>query len=197
MSSRQLTQREPRGFVLDARFAAITGNHALHGAPDGADANPEGDPLQEARNRGFEEGEQQAAEKFELRLAEVKQQFAALERAFTRAGEQDADQLREKLRQIVAALCETAIAPLALDHEALAKRIEAAAALLMRANDDRRIRINPLDLELVAGLVSDDLVLEADPNVERGSLRIETANGGVEDGPEVWHRAIREALGEC
>ena len=45
--------------------------------------------------------------------------------------------------------------------------------------------------------VSDSLDLRADASVERGGLRVETEDGGVEDGPEQWRRAIEEALGSC
>jgi flagellar assembly protein FliH len=33
--------------------------------------------------------------------------------------------------------------------------------------------------------------------LERGALRVEAANGGVEDGPAQWRQAIAEALALC
>jgi flagellar assembly protein FliH len=41
------------------------------------------------------------------------------------------------------------------------------------------------------------LTVEADPSVERGGLRIETTDGGIEDGPSHWRRALAEAFGQC
>ena len=41
------------------------------------------------------------------------------------------------------------------------------------------------------------LAVEPDPALERGSLRFETASGGVEDGPAHWRRAIAEAIAGC
>ena len=95
------------------------------------------------------------------------------------------------------ALCEDAVLPLALDTEGLARRVEAAAALLQRKTDERVIRIHPTDLALVQPLVDSALTLLPDPSIERGGLRIDTEDGGVEDGPGQWRQAIAEALSQC
>lgn len=196
MSSRPLTRSAPRKFAPDARFAVAAKEfQALPG--DAASESGEEDPLQVAWQSGFVEGEQQASRLLDEQLQELRARFEGLGDAFARLSEQHADALREKLREVVIALCEEAITPFALDHDALARRIEKAAAMTMRASDDCRIKINPDDLELVADLVDRSLVLEPDPNLARGALRIETAQGGIEDGPESWQRVIREALSEC
>lgn len=197
MSSGFLSAVISRGFVPDARFAHDACSDQAGCSPPLSDSVPRDDPLKDAWHSGFSEGEAQAREKFETELGALKQQYAAIDRAFTRLGEADQDLLNEKLRETVVALCEAAIEPLALDREGLARRVEKAAAMLARATDERRVRIHPEDLELVADLVDPALRLEADASLERGALRLETENGGVEDGPQVWGRAIREALGQC
>ena len=73
----------------------------------------------------------------------------------------------------------------------------AAAALLQRKTDERVIRIHPTDLALVQPLVDPALTLLPDPSIERGGLRIDTEDGGVEDGPGQWRQAIAEALSQC
>ena len=50
---------------------------------------------------------------------------------------------------------------------------------------------------LVSPQFSMDWQIVPDSTLERGSLRVESANGGVEDGPAVWRRAIGEALHQC
>ena len=69
--------------------------------------------------------------------------------------------------------------------------------MLARADDDRVIRLHPDDMALVAPRLAPDWGVEPDPALERGSLRVETASGGVEDGPATWRRAIAEALHQC
>ena len=92
---------------------------------------------------------------------------------------------------------EAAIAPLALDRKALTARVTRAAAMLARADDDKVLRLHPEDLSLVAANLPEGLETLADPTLERGALRLETASGGVEDGPAHWRRAIAEALNPC
>ena len=108
-----------------------------------------------------------------------------------------AEQLRQRLRDTVAALCESAIAPLALDEEALIHRIERAVALFSRADDERVIRLHPEDIALLSPRFAADWQVVPDPSLERGALRVESQGGGVEDGPELWRRAIAEALHQC
>ena len=97
----------------------------------------------------------------------------------------------------VNALCEAAIAPMMLDKTALAARVVRAAGMLARADDERVLRLHPDDLKLVGKRLPEGLDVVPDPALERGALRVETANGGVEDGPAHWRAAIAEALGQC
>jgi flagellar assembly protein FliH len=87
--------------------------------------------------------------------------------------------------------------PLAIDPVGLAARIEAAVGLLRRSQDERRVLLNPEDLALVQARLPDGLVVEPDASVERGALRIETTDGGIEDGPSQWRRILAEAFREC
>lgn len=181
------------GFARDSRFAALTaGTSQKHG-----ETPHEPDPVAEAYERGYREGAERAAE--EARRAEQQrdQARAAIELAFGRLDEADAVQLTERLRQTVLALCESAVLPLAIDPDGLAKRVERAVSMLQRAQDERIVRLNPEDLALVSQRLSPTLQVEPDPSVERGGLRIETADGGIEDGPSHWRRYLAEAFREC
>lgn len=191
MSSRSLMFMEPRGFAADHRFMA-------RGAWSDADlSEPPVDPLEEAFARGLAEGEELAAEEYRSQLAEVQARFAGLERGLAELAVHEGELLRSRLTEMVAALCEDTLRPLALDREALVMRVERAAAMLSRAQDQRVVRLNPADCELLRPVVGDRLALAPDPSLARGALRIETEDGGIEDGPEVWAREIREALGLC
>ncbi len=88
-------------------------------------------------------------------------------------------------------------APLAIDQGALLARIDKAVAMLSRSYDERTIRLNPEDLSMLSDRLSADWTVVADASLARGSLRVESIEGGIDDGPESWRRAIAEALGPC
>jgi flagellar assembly protein FliH len=194
MSSLPLAQlgRLPR-FSRDGRFAAL-----FH-PPAAGPAEPAAalDPLADAYQRGCLDGAAAAAE--DARRAELERdaQRSAIELAFAEFDAGEAERLRERLRQTVLALCEAAVLPLALDVDGLVVRIERAVAMLQRAHDERLVRLHPDDLALVRQRLPATLRVEPDAGVERGGLRIETPDGGIEDGPAHWRRALAEAFREC
>lgn len=183
-------------------FAALAQDSGFRRDPRfGSPAPPAPPRAEDQLVRAFAEGH--AAGRAEA-LAEAEEHAAAdeaargrLELALARLDAEQAEALRQRLYATVQALCEAALAPLALDPEALAARVTRAAAMLARADDDRLLRLHPADLALIAPRLPEGLATLADPALERGALRIEAGNGGVEDGPAHWHRAIAEALAQC
>lgn len=155
------------------------------------------DNSEKAYRAGFEEGQLSARADFEAKLAAERAGRAAIELAFARFDTESGRLLRDRMLATVHALCEEAVLPLAIDAEGLAQRVEAAAAMLQRQHDERIIHIHPDDLELVGGQVSADLKLVPDGSVERGGLRVETDDGGVEDGPQQWRRTLAEIFDTC
>ena len=193
---------EPRsaagGFRSDMRFAAANEPPPppQFDPEPFAQVEPE-DPLATAFAEGYAAG---VAETSARAAQEAAADLAAREGlglALTRLDRELEEALRQRLRDTVAALCETAIAPLALDEDALMRRIERAVSLLARADDERLIRLHPDDVALLSPRFAADWQVVPDRTLERGALRIETPNGGVEDGPELWRRAIAEALHQC
>jgi flagellar assembly protein FliH len=194
MSSLPLTRRgRPGGFEPDARFLTLVSAQPAVPEP----AAPQPDPLVDAYERGLRDGAALAAD--EARRSESEREAArqAIELAFGRLDEEDAVALRERLRQTVLALCEAAVVPLAIDPAGLAARVERAVGMLQRAQDERVVRLHPDDLALVRDRLPGALRIEPDAKVERGGLRIETSDGGVEDGPSHWRRYLAEAFREC
>jgi flagellar assembly protein FliH len=190
---------EPRsagtGFRSDARFVPMAAQ-----AEPAFDAEPFPqveleDPVAVAFAEGFAAGAAEAQARAAQQAAADSAARELLGLSFARLDADLEDQLRQRLRDTVAALCEAAIAPLALDEDALIRRIERAVSLLARADDTRVIRLHPDDIAMLAPKFAEDWQVVPDPALTRGALRVETAaGGGVEDGPEHWRRAIAEAL---
>ncbi len=176
----------PRGgFTADARFGAFAASDNRAVAKDPAEA-----AFSEGYAQGFEDASAQA-------MSQAEQDAAArgkIETAFERLAEAEGLRLEERLRETVLALCEHTLAPLATDLDALTTRITRALAALRRSEDERMLRLHPDDLALLAGRLPDGVKVEADSSLARGELRVETAEGGLEDGPEQWRRALAEAL---
>ena len=183
------------GFRSDARFASLGGASAPEPQPV-PEAEPE-DPLAIAFAEGYAAGAAEAQARADERALADGAAREGLSLAFSKLDRELEEELRQRLRDTVAALCEAAIAPLALDQDALLGRIERAASMLARADDERVVRLHPDDIALLSQRFAADWQIVPDRTLERGALRVETANGGVEDGPDLWRRAIAEALRQC
>lgn len=175
------------GFVCDPRFAATPTQPP--GEPD--------DPLAQAWQDGYAAGFAEGGTEAQARATADDAARAQIEFALARLDADHTEQLRQQLFATVEALCEAAIAPLALDRDALAARVARAAAMLARADDERVLRLHPDDIALLKSRLPQGLEVQPDPALERGALRVESSNGGVEDGPAHWRRAIAEALAQC
>lgn len=179
-------QSEQRGFVPSGRFS--------RSAPVIPDAT---DVWDEAYRAGYEDGLSAARAEEAAKFAAERDQWEAIRLAFARFDDESARALQDQLRATVSALCEAMIAPTALDPESLCRRVEQAAGMLRREHDERAVRLNPADIALIEGLLASEITLIPDTSIPRGSLRADTSEGGVEDGPQGWHRALLTAFAEC
>lgn len=186
---------ESSGFRLDARYFRAT---SVADVPSACEAEPaEDDTVAIAYAEGFEAGAAEAMARAEEAARVDAEAREALRLSFARMDAELEESLRQRLLDTVSALCEAAVAPLALDKDLLVRRIERAVSMLARADDERVIRLNPADLELVSPQLSAEWTVIPDPSLERGALRVECESGGVADGPEAWRQAIAEALHQC
>lgn len=183
-------------FARDGRF--------WPGAVATADPEPEtippeepADPVELARAEGYAAGRTEALAEAAARAGAEDAARSALTLSFARLDDAETARLAHVLRQTVEALCHEVLAEAAVDPAALANRAQAAAAMLSRAEDQRTFRLHPDDLALVGHRLPPEWSILADPLLERGSIRIETPAGGVEDGPGRWREAIAEALRSC
>src|SRR5690606_8978701 len=159
---------EPSGFRQNARFAQAP--EAVPPVPVDTDTPPD-DPISRAYLDGFTAGLAAAEAEAEERARTETQARDALALSFARLDEDLQEEMRLRLRDTVATLCETAIAPLALDEAALKRRIEKAVSMLARADDERLIRLHPEDVALIAPQLGIEWQVVPDSTLERGSLR--------------------------
>jgi flagellar assembly protein FliH len=176
------------GFSADPRFA---GGLAEASAPD-----PAAEQAQ-VWARGHAAGRAEAEADCAALLAERDDTRATLKITLARLDAEQEELLRQRLYATIEVLCEASLAPLQLDADALLARVHRAAAMLARADDERVLRLHPDDFALIGKALPDELEVRSDPALERGALRLESVNGGVEDGPAHWRRAIAEAIAQC
>lgn len=182
------------GFAPDMRFAAS----ALPVPAVAATSIEEvTDPLAAAYSEGLAAGYAQARAEAETEAMVDEAARLHFAFSFSKLDADLAEALRDKMHATVTALCESVLHPLVLDSGALARRVETAVAMFVRADDDRVIRLHPDDLTLVAARLPADWTFVPDAALDRGALRVETASGGIEDGPAQWRAAITEALRLC
>ena len=187
---------ETGGFKQDLRFADASSGSAAAAPPREPEPEP-ADPLALAYAEGYAAGVEQAANEAAEVMAAEAEARAALGLSLSRLDAEMSETLRRRLTETVMALCDATLLPYALDTDVLAARVERAVAMLARADDERVIRLHPDDLKLVAPKLPQDWAFAEDPAMARGHLRVETANGGVEDGPVQWRQALAEALQTC
>lgn len=189
----------PSGFLPDARFGAPGAAMPVHFEPEpepelGLPEDELPDPVALAYTQGFAAGHEQASAEARTHAEAEAGAREGLALAIVKLDAELEEEMRLRLRETVAALCEAALAPLALDEDALMHRINKAVSMLARADDERVIRLNPQDIALLSDRLRGEWEVQGDPALERGSIRVESNNGGVEDGPDTWRRVIAEAL---
>ena len=195
MSSLLLSRlSEATGFLPDRRFS-VSPAVSEHVQEEVEDTEP--DPAEAAFEHGFSEGKAAAEAHWLDVLKQREEEFSRLVGTLDFLARSEVEVMADRFHQAVLQLCEEAVLPLALDTEGLAKRSRAAANMLRREADDKILKLHPDDAPLVAPILAPDLKVEADPSVERGGLRIDTEDGGIEDGPSLWRQRLIEAIGEC
>jgi flagellar assembly protein FliH len=179
-------------FSRDRRFLAPEERHL----PDSqaAPAPEEDDPVADAYARGYADGAEAGDAAARTEAAATDAARHRIESALTQMDAAEVEAFAGRLQETVLALCATVLGAAAVVPEALEKRIAVAAAMFARSGDERVIRLHPEDLLLVEGRLPDAWHCDPDATLERGTLRIETADGGVEDGPTQWRAALDEAL---
>jgi len=156
-------------------------------------AEPETDPIDEAHmagfSQGFEEGYRAAAEEQANEIEARNRLTAALE-MLTPA---PSGSLSTMLSATVVRLVEQIVGEVQIDVDRLTQRCEAVAAFIDDSSDKSALHLHPDDVALLEG-EQIGVPLVSDKNMQRGCVRLETADGWVEDGPDVRLARLRALM---
>ena len=135
---------------------------------------------QEAFVQGFQEGERVAREAFE-QDNQARIELATAIELIARSGE---GTLAAMLSEAVIRLVGQVIGDVPIDEAVLQARCEAVAACIDSDDAKTVLEVNPDDLPLL-DMAQMGVALAASRDLPRGSVRLATAEGWVEDGPDV------------
>lgn len=181
---------QARGGAFTARFA--DGQEVLR--PRGA-TRPEGrtDPLEQAKAeafaQGFDEGMRVAIEGFSAD-EETKARLAlALEQIAPAA---DAA-LSSLLSAAVLRLVTQIVGEVSVDAGLLARRVEGVCRFIEEGQSRNSLHLHPDDIAML-GPRDFGFPLTPDQGLSRGSVRLETADGWIEDGPDMQISRLKALL---
>ena len=161
-------------------------------APEGQAEAPE-DPLEAAARegflQGFREGERIAREAADADN-EARTLLAGAMQHIAQSGE---GTLAAMLSQAVIRLVGQIMGDVAIDETVLRERCAAVAACIDSDESQAVLEVNPEDMHLLEEGAT-GVTLAANPELPRGSVRLATADGWVEDGPDVRLARLKALL---
>jgi flagellar assembly protein FliH len=155
------------------------------------------DPIRQAWKAGFDNGV--ATEKRlsgETRVEDI-EAIKQLREEIQQINLNALQQLESRMREAVLALCHQVIDDQAITPDKLTGRIQAALKLFTDTHNEKVIEVSTTDYALIEGAVPAEWKVLAKPGLTRGSIRVVTADGGIEDGPDQWKLALEEAIRTC
>lgn len=144
---------------------------------------------QEAFVQGFQEGERVTREAAELDNS-MRAELAQAINLLASGGE---GTMATMLSQAVIRLVTQIIGEVPIDEQVLQARCEAVAACIDGDDAKAVLEVNPEDLPLL-DMEQMGVALAANPDLPRGSVRLATAEGWVEDGPDVRLDRLRALM---
>lgn len=182
---------QARGGAFTARFA--DGQEVLR--PRGAASRPEGrtDPVEQAKAeafaQGFDEGMRVAIEGFSAD-EETKARLAlALEQIAPAAN----GALSSLLSAAVLRLVTQIVGEVSVDAGLLARRVEGVCRFIEEGQSRNSLHLHPDDIAML-GPRDFGFPLTPDESLSRGSVRLETAEGWIEDGPDMQISRLKALL---
>jgi flagellar assembly protein FliH len=140
--------------------------------------------------RGVEEGQALAALAFDIERQQIQALLASAEALQDEPSEELARLIAETVATLVTQIVETA----PIDADWLSAQARKAAGLIGDCDAVRTMCLHPEDIALLDGQIM-PLEMRADPDLPRGSIRIDSSAGWVEHGRAQFLVELRTALG--
>ncbi|SMF72617.1 FliH/SctL family protein [Allosphingosinicella indica] len=191
-----------------SRSAESLGSFAVHrampmftpwgqgsGDDDAQGERPRSTDVEAIRAEAFAEGYEAGHRTAELTLAADKEALAKLLEAVEALRPEPTDALAALLAEAVERLVHQIVGTVEIDAALLRERAEMAAAMIGEDNDASRLMVHPDDVPLLEGAPI-PVEIVGDPSLPRGTVRLETGSGWIEDGPAIRLDRLRTALGK-
>ncbi len=148
------------------------------------------DDADDAFALGYAEGERAARATFDVERDAMATLLAAAEALQPEPSEELAAMIATTVERLVAEI----VGQVEIDRSWMLSRIERAVGHIGEADAARTLWLHPQDLALLDG-IDFPIELRADPDLERGGLRIDCSSGWIEDSRSQHLEALRATLG--
>jgi flagellar assembly protein FliH len=161
-------------------------------APDLEQVDPV-DPIDQAHAEGFAMGFQEGSRIAAEAAADDREAQIRLAEALEQLSPASSGTLATMLSATVVRLVGQIVGQVEVDVDVLRARCEAVAAFIDEDDTKGALHVNPADLPLIAGA---DIAVQVvgDPQLRRGCVRLDTADGWIEDGPDVRLSRLKAML---
>lgn len=151
------------------------------------------DPVEQFRADAFAEGFAAGSRVTRESLEEEAHARERLAEAIAQLAPAQSGALSTMLSQAVLHIVTQIVGTAPVDVDLLRARVEAVAAFIEAEQDKACLRVHPDDIPLLEGFAL-GTPLEPDAGLTRGSVRLETGDGWIEDGPDVQLARLRAVL---
>lgn len=154
---------------------------------------PEIDLLEEARMEAFTQGFDEGCRVTTQTFGDEADARTRLTEALEMLAPAPSGMLSTMLSATVVRLVEQIVGEVEIDIERLVQRCDTVAAFIEDNTGKSALHLNPDDVAMLEGEAI-GVKLVADKGMQRGCVRLETADGWVEDGPDVRLSRLRALM---
>lgn len=184
-------QVESSGFR--SLYTSIPGQHTATMRHGVIEMEAEADPMEEARMEAFTMGFDEGCRITAQTHADATQAQERLTQALEMLAPAPSGMLSTMLSATVVRLVEQIVGEVEIDIERLVQRCDTVAAFIEDNQGKSALHLHPDDISLLDGATI-GVALVPDKAMHRGCVRLETADGWVEDGPDVRLARLRALM---
>lgn len=151
------------------------------------------DPLEQARIDAFTMGFEEGCRVTQESIVADQDACARLADALEQLAPATSGALSTVLSAAVIRLVSQIVGEVAIDEALLLQRCQAVAAFIEDTDTRHALHVNEEDLPFIEG-AQIGVPVVADPALRRGSVRLDTAEGWIEDGPDVRLSRLKAML---